>query len=116
MLLTQESQQRNDIKGLFLVPYTPHAGQLTLHCVFEALKPKRIYPLVPRGYDDDLTSIIPNDLLNDGCKVIETDDLHITHEESENSFLNISEESSGSGSIEVEVSSFEEDFHSDNSW
>lgn len=97
------------------VSYTPHATSHILHTLFQTLEPKRVFPLVPQGFSDALMSTIPEDILNNGCEVVDyiewggadiqqndivfnddDDDIslnveeHISH--SERSFLDLSEE------------------------
>ncbi|XP_055314982.1 uncharacterized protein LOC129575411 [Sitodiplosis mosellana] len=121
-LIAMEHEPRSEetIKGLFLVPYTPHATSYVLHSLFQTLKPKRVHPLVPCGLNDDHMTIIPEDILNDGCQIIDinandsnANEIWNEGEEaadvdSATSFLDLSDEYSDDFSTEVDEMSIQE--------
>lgn len=51
------------------VHYTPHPTTQTLHNVIELLQPKRVHPLLPQTYTDDPLTVIPMEILNEGCVI-----------------------------------------------
>lgn len=84
------------LHSLSQVPYTPHANAFELFTLFHAIQPKRVYPLIKRTYSDDQMSTIPMDILNDDCEIVDDgdfpEDQRIELEESQRSFLDISQD------------------------
>lgn len=72
--------------------------------------------LVPQGFQDDQMSKIPEDILNDGCKIIDIDrnDQDVIDDTNSRSFLDSSNEFADSLAVSVEISDFD-DVQPDNS-
>lgn len=55
---------------LIQIKYASHAGAYTLAEMFEVIKPKRIHPIIQNELAGNEISKIPDDILNDGCEII----------------------------------------------
>lgn len=80
-----------------------------------------MHPLIPQGFNDDAMCVIPEDILNDGCKIVgfnvdemnEVEQIQVSQQTDDdvgNSFLDLSEEMSDTS---AQMSDSVENFHFD---
>lgn len=105
---------------LFQITYASHAGAYTLAEMFEVIKPKRIHPMIQNELIENEISKIPDDILNDGCEIINDlgqslglqdvtlDDL-TEHGQDEGSFLQMPKTISGTMPGEISDVIFDDD-------
>lgn len=97
MVCQHKFRRQEVVKGLFVVPYTPHANAFELFTLLQAVNPQRVCPIIKRTYADDRMSTIPTDLLNDDCEIVDDDDIpedmEIVPENSQSSFLKRTQDS-----------------------